>query len=189
MNSAVMVRPFKPAVKRKKEVAELERTLGFPLVSIGQSNGPIYARPVGSEWWMEPLKPDTKLPARARQRLAAVKASGMKLKATVVFHEMPTARQFKLSRTKPAKFLRMGVRWLAQETPVVLDKAAVAARQHAPTIGRVLLALGIVSLTVLAVVAKASAAVATTVVTVALADPCLVVIDEQGHFYEIDRWF
>lgn len=157
-------------------LAQVEQEIGFTLPIVGRSQAPIFPQQVG-KWWMEPVTSQTVLPPRARQRLQAVLRSGIRIKAIVLFHEIPSAppRATAWQRMRDAapavgKHLLIAVGALLTGMVALLAVAAVAALLLA--IGSALLVLG-----ALALIGQSGV------------DPCLVVVTEEGDWLEVDRWY
>ena len=138
---------------------------------LGQSMAPAIPQRVGN-WWLEPLRPATILPARAEQRLRAILSAGIRPRAVVVFHELPA--------TPPARFSaarRRGVQ-LARALPPLAMAVERSALRLLPVLGWLLIA------GIRALLSGLTAVVAALV----LVDPCLVVVTEDGWWLEVDRW-
>ena len=162
--------------------------LDFTPKLLGHSRAPILPQQVG-RWWLEPVTLDTPLPSRARHRLEVVRASGLPIKAVVLFHEIPTEPAVQPSQAA-GLVVRSGqlIRWAEQELPIFTDNAVNQARRAAPMLGsaaRMALSLTAAGLG-LGAVALATVTLAT--LNAVLIDPCLVIVTDGGDWIEIDRW-
>jgi hypothetical protein len=160
-----VVRPNQRAVA---EFLHMATELGFQPRLIGQSDAPVFPRRVGN-WWLEPVTPTTVLPARAEARLARVVTCGVKVRAAVLFHEIP---QDQASGPK-SQFARS------------LDTISRRVQREAPVIGGM---LGRVAITAATSLAKGAVHARDLIASLHL-DPCLVVVTEDGQWVEIDRWY
>ncbi|MDO8673973.1 MAG: hypothetical protein Q7O66_21390 [Dehalococcoidia bacterium] len=196
MSNIVATRPTKSVLT----LLERRQELTFPVVVLGQSQAPIFPMQVGP-WWMEPLTRETKLPARAEKRLQALLATGVKAKAVVLFHEIPTATKRRPSRLERnlRQAVSTSVRSLQQELPVKVEQAGRAANQlfyrtatatqkNAPVVARSLLKMGVVALPIIAAVVLGTLSITATIAAAALHDPCLVLVTQDGYWIEVDRW-
>jgi hypothetical protein len=86
-----MSRPWQASLQTPQAYSSLavieQQRLGFPLRVLGQAHGPIVPQRVGC-WWLETEIDEAQLPSRARHRLQAVRATGLPIKAVVLFHEI-----------------------------------------------------------------------------------------------------
>lgn len=162
--------------------------IDFPVRVLGRSRAPIVARRLG-EWWVEPVSARTRLPSRARGRLQVLLSAGVQIKAVVLFHEIPGVARRRSTWESLVVHVNL---WLQQESPIVVEQAlealASTLKKHAPVLGRLLLSGGTAVLTGIALVALAAVLAAPAVIGVALSDPCLVVVTEDGYWIEVDRW-
>lgn len=156
-------------------VLETGRELGFELNVIGRSYTPVVLQRVG-DWWIEPLSGQTTLTPRARQRLDALLAAGVRPKAVVVFHEIEQQ-----PRNQPTTSILRAARSVARPLPTLAYQTVMATAAHLPLIGR--FALKVAMWSVVGV-----GAVALAVVSVIGSDPCLVIVTEDGYWIEVDRW-
>jgi hypothetical protein len=131
---------------------------------------------------MTPLRSPDELPVRARQRLISLLEAGVTPKHLVVFHELSTTPR------RTSDWNRRGARailWAQQDLPAALEHASSAVKVYAPPIGKFLfktstLLAGVVAFLIWKLLTVAAA--------VAVADPCLVVVTEDGYWLEVDRW-
>ena len=161
------------------------RQLPFSPAVIGRSRAEIVPQRVGS-WWLEPVVDETRLPSRARQRLEAVRRSGLPIKAVVLFHELPTVASPSNGTVVHASGRVRS--WMEQELPVRAAQLRARAYQLAPIVGWVARALLGLTVTTLTVGAVAAMTVTLGVLSAVLTDPCLVVVTDDGCWIEIDRW-
>lgn len=160
-------------------------TLGFRPRVVAHSHAPVVPQRVGN-WWLEPLRSDMPLPSRARTRLEALMAAGVKPKAIVVFHEIPPTTT---SQSHTGRLTAQFQRFANQELPVVVDRVTAAAKRHGPTVGRFALGVGAVTVAGAALAGASALLLAGSVAAAAIADPCLVVVTEDGDWIEVDRWY
>jgi hypothetical protein len=163
----------------------LERadTLDFALKPIGRSSASVIPQLVG-DWWVQPLTPETYLPARAEARLNQVFEAGIKPKAVVVFYELP-------GKAEPSKVSQVGQqvgqqlsRFASVDVPAAALRAGQLAKQHGPGVLRMAAIGAGVVLTGMGLIALAGITAA-----VSVTDPCLVIVTEDGYWLEVDRWY
>jgi len=159
--------------------------LDFTPKLLGHSRAEIVPHQVG-RWWLEPLATDSELPSRARKRLQAVRATDLPIKAVVLFHEIPTTTP-PAPASAAAMIGRCG-RWVDQELPIIANGAVAHARRVAPVLGAAARVAVSIAAAGLAASAVAISAVTLAALSAALADPCLVVVTDDGWWIEIDRW-
>lgn len=175
-----------PVLRRDaSESLALLHHLPFTTTVIGHSRAEIVPQRVGA-WWLEPVVDEARLPSRARQRLAAVRSSGLPIKAVVLFHELPT-----VAPSSNGMVVRASGRvqtWLEQELPAKSAQLRAHAHRLAPSVGWATRAVLGLTVTMLTVGAVAATTVTLGVLAAALTDPCLVVVTDDGCWIEVDRW-
>ncbi len=199
MNQTIAMEPIH---KPKPVLAALQQTrhLGFDIRVIGQSQALIFPQRIGN-WWMQPYQPGDNLPSRAQMRLQALLDAGLKPKAVVVFHEIPTTHSGQSSRLGKAtrNLVSCIVVWAQQEFPVWADQTARAidmslrraemtTRKYAPVVARVLVQAAVVAEPIMATVAMGALLTTAAIGAALLHDPCLVLVTEDGYWIEVDRW-
>ena len=137
------------------------------------------------DWLIVPAVQDSSvIPDRALERVQAIYADGLRPQGFVVVHEAPLL----LAAPKPATLhsrqmpaLTPQLRSTLKMAVGVLGAAAVAL---APLVGAMVVgALAVLGITLVAALAIPF------VLGVALLDPILVAVTEDGYWVEIDRWW
>ena len=156
------------------------------LLALGERNGwlfhylgqaPIPINPIrAGNWLLMPAQQDnSRIPTRTYQRIQAIYAQGLRPKGFVVVHEAP----MQLSAPKTKETSRIEPRAKTNSYLKVIGTAAlgIGALAGAAVALVSVLVIGGVLLLPMAMVAGAI-----------LIDPILIVVTEDDHWIEIDRW-
>ena len=155
---------------------------GWDFAVLGQA--PLPEDPVRlGDWLIVPADQDTsQVPARALERVQAIYAAGIRPKGFVVVHEAPKLLSAPV-QDEP-NTLRMPILPAQLKTTLTVVAGALG-----------VLAIGFVVLSTIAVLAVLAISVAAMlilpaalVVGVALVDPILIAVTEDGYWVELDRW-
>jgi hypothetical protein len=136
------------------------------------------------EWWIVPAEQDSShIPDRALKRVRAIFSAGFRPQGFVVVHEAPLL-------LPPPDKNETGIFQLTSLTPKLQSALKIAGK----IVGVIGIALGaITGLAVIAVGALLAAATlavpAMMVVGLAVVDPILIVVTNDGYWVEIDRWW
>src|SRR4051812_18890725 len=106
--------PLQLAAHRLTAESAYRDMLGFPVKFLGHSTAPVLPKRTG-DWWVEPLVSSATLPPRAQKRLAIAMSRGPKLKAVVLFHEIPTRNESSLWHRLVSRITY----WYDQELPSI----------------------------------------------------------------------
>ena len=137
-----------------------------------------------NNWWLVPIELDTSsIPQRACERVDAIYAAGLRPRGFIVAHEAPALLETPVRQGEPSREPLIGFEQLKQLFPKQLSAALARASS--------IRALGPPLLKCLEITAKGALAVLTfsgILLTMALVDPVLIAVTEDGYWVEIDRW-
>ena len=89
MKELSLLQPRPVPATTRVAVLNVAKDLEIPLLDLGQSSAYVCPQRVG-DWWMEPLPKGANLPDSARAGLDALLSTGIRPRATLLFHEIPT---------------------------------------------------------------------------------------------------
>jgi hypothetical protein len=157
------------AEQESQQIMAVGERKGWDFWVLGQA--PLPSQPVrAGDWLIVPVEQDSsQIPVRALERVQAIYAAGVRPKGFVVVHEAP------LQLTAPSRddFETFQMPYLSPELKSALTIAVGG------------LAVGLAALAAVAVVAVPL----TLIAGLALVDPILVAVTEDGYWVEIDRWW
>ena len=185
-----MNRPIRNWMKRQvivraspevRELVDVGRKHRWHFHAMGKAEIParqIFLR----NWMLVPVEQDTSLiPARALERVQAIYEAGLRPKGFVIAHEAPRTLANPAQDEDYADGPRIDAEKLKR---IVLDdvlpRLTAALRVGAPLVGKCVLVALQGTLWVLGGIGMLA--------TVALLDPVLIAVTEDGYWVEIDRW-
>lgn len=175
-NTAMISRPqpILPALASSETIhlMQLGQQRGWETMILGQAPLPEAHVRVGN-WLIVPIEEDTSLiPARALRRVQAIYEAGLRPKGFVVVHEAPLVLPAPETHT-PHESL------LSKVGPHILPVLGV--------VGRI---VGVVAMGLAAIGVTAIGGLPLVLLLgVAMLDPILVAVTDDGHWVEIDRWW
>ena len=156
-----------------RELVALGHTHQWNVVVLGQAPLPSAPLRLG-DWLVVPASQDSShIPTRALERVQAIYGAGLRPRGFVLVHEAPA-------------LLAAPAHERTQKPPLKMPTVPPELTAFLPVAAR---ALGIAVLSLAAISAAAVMAVAAAlVVGVAMVDPILIAVTEDGYWIEIDRW-